>query len=330
MNTEQFVEKAKIIHNNKYDYSKVDYINTKTKICIICPKHGEFWMTPHNHIQGRGCKECGKIEQGKSFHKRNKKIFYDELKNFFIEKSIEKHNNKYDYSKVNYINNRTKICIICPKHGEFWMTPRQHINGCGCYACAKENFSSKKKISSEEFIKRAKSIHGNKYDYSKVEYKGAKEKVCIICPKHGEFWQTPTAHVNLKQGCPRCNDSHLEKSIKIFLDNNGIEYIQQCNDKVFTWLNGQSLDFYLPKYNIAIECQGRQHFSENSFSSKNKKRDLAKQIFYDTKKNINCIKNNIKLIYFVDNINYALSSKIKIYNGNNIFDDVNNLIWEKL
>lgn len=105
--------------------------------------------------------------------------------NNFIKRAREVHGNKYDYSKVEYINAKTKVCIICPEHGEFWQKPSDHLNGCGCKKCAykrNDGFSKRKKL--EQFIIDAKYIHGDKYDYSKVEYINAKTKVCIICPKH--------------------------------------------------------------------------------------------------------------------------------------------------
>ena len=116
----------------------------------------------------------------------------------FILKSIAVHGDKYDYSKVEYINNRTKVCIICPIHGEFWQTPINHINNKnGCPKCGNNM------ISVEEFIKRARKIHGDKYDYSKVNYINSNTPVCIICPKHGEFWQSPATHLDYS-GCPKC------------------------------------------------------------------------------------------------------------------------------
>ena len=287
-------------------------------------------MTPHNHIQKRGCKICGKIKQGKSFDKRDKKKYVEINKRGFIEKAKQIHGNKYDYSKVEYVNTKTKVCIICPEHGEFWMTPKHHLNSCGCYECGKKNFLNKKRFTTKQFIEKARQIHGDKYDYSKVEYINTKTNVCIICPEHGEFWQTPSAHIHLKQGCPKCNESHLERKFEQFLIENGIGYIKQCNKKYFSWLDGQSLDFYLPKYNIAIECQGRQHFSEKSFSTHDKRRDLKKQIKYDTIKYGKCKNNNVKLLYFTDNVKYALSFDIDLYNINNIFDKCDAIIWEKL
>lgn len=120
LTTEGFIEKAKKLHDNKYDYSKAEYVNTNTKVCIICPEHGEFWQTPSNHLQGKGCPKC----KGKN-----------KTTEEFIEKANIIHNNKYDYSKVEYKSNRTKVCIICPEHGEFWQTPHEHLHGCGCPKC---------------------------------------------------------------------------------------------------------------------------------------------------------------------------------------------------
>jgi hypothetical protein len=114
-----FVEKANILHNNKYDYSLVEYINSKTKIKIICPEHGIFEQMPYLHLQEHGCPIC--------------RISYFEK---FIEKANILHNNKYDYSLVKYINNNTKIKIICPEHGEFKQTPNHHLKGFGCNKCS--------------------------------------------------------------------------------------------------------------------------------------------------------------------------------------------------
>ena len=144
----------------------------------------------------------------------------------FIAKAYSLHGDKYDYSKVEYINSKTKVCIICPVHGEFWITPNEHLLGHGCKKC----YHDRKKITTEEFIRRAKEIHGDKYDYSKVEYVNSFVKVCIICPKHGEFWQTPHGHLK-GNGCPKCgNDikyttnTFIEKCKK-YLHNS----IEKCN-----------------------------------------------------------------------------------------------------
>ena len=123
LNTDIFIKKAKEVHGNKYDYSKVNYINSKTKVCIICPIHGEFWVLPHSHLQGCGCHKCSVDER---------KITYQD----FIKRARKKHGDKYDYSRVNFDKITDKICIICPKHGEFWQIATDHLQGCGCPKCS--------------------------------------------------------------------------------------------------------------------------------------------------------------------------------------------------
>jgi len=117
------------IHNNKYDYSLVEYINTKTKVKIICPIHGTFKQRPYSHRFGQGCSKCGYINVIK--HRSSNT-------SLFIKKSKLIHN-EYDYSLVEYINNYTKVKIICPVHGIFEQRPQDHLKGNGCKKCYNEN-----------------------------------------------------------------------------------------------------------------------------------------------------------------------------------------------
>lgn len=289
-----FIERARKVHGDKYDYSKVIYKGMHEKVCIICPIHGEFWQTPANHLSGKGCPECGSISRWDT----KGRITTETI----IERFEEKHGNKYIYTKVKYVDAHTKVCIICPIHGEFWQTPYNHLHGYGCKKCAMDALISNNLRTKEEFIKIAKSIHGDKYDYSKVVYKGCKIKVCIICPIHGEFWQTPDNHINKNhpQGCPLCNESKLEREIRIFLTEHNIDFEY---NKSKPWLKRQRLDFFLPKYNVAIECQGIQHFEPVDFGSKGY--EQAVNSFLNTKKmdllkKNKCAKNGVKLIYYSD------------------------------
>jgi hypothetical protein len=289
---EEFIIRAKKVHSNKYDYSKVVYNGMHEMVSIICPKHGEFWQTPANHLSGKGCPECGNISRWNTKGRMTTQAF--------IEKAKKIHGDKYDYSKVEYINSHTKICIICPKHGEFWQTPNNHLTKYGCKKCAMDALASNKPRNVEEFIKIANKLHGNKYDYSKVEYKNCKTKVCIICPKHGEFWQTPDNHINKNhpQNCPFCSESKLEQEIRILLTENNIKFDY---NKSKPWLKGQRLDFYLPDYNIGIECQGKQHFEPVDFGSNGYEqsvKDFLKIKKLDLLKKEKCFKNNTKLIYY--------------------------------
>jgi hypothetical protein len=189
--TNIFITKVIKKHGNKYDYSKVNYINIRTKIIIICKIHGEFEQTPKNHLIGQGCKKCGKT------------CSYNTEE--YIKQAINIHDNTYDYSKVNYINSRTKIIIICNIHGEFYQIPNNHLQGHGCKKCGIISSSIiKKMLKNIEFITNAITIHGGIYDYSKVKYINQYNEIIIICNIHDEFKQLPNDHL---QGwsCPKCN-----------------------------------------------------------------------------------------------------------------------------
>ena len=304
LSTEEFIKKSKKIHGDKYDYSKVKYVNSKTDVCIICPIHGEFWQTPSTHLKGSGCKKCGDLSVGM----KNNRITTDE----FIKRAKIIHGDKYDYSKTEYTSPRKKICIIDKEFGEFWMMPYAHLNGQGCPSRKGEKISKANSKSKEKFIEQAKKVHGDKYDYSKVDYKGVFEKVCIICPTHGEFWQRPTEHLS-GCGCPICKSSHLEMEVKNWLDNNNIEYVYQYRNKIFGL---QSLDFYLPKYNIAIECQGEQHFRPVKYFGGIKEYNKVKKL--DKIKREICDKNGIRLIYYIRIKKYQTNSLNEIHEPSKI------------
>jgi len=291
---EEFIENAKKVHGDKYDYSKTVFEKKHKKVCIICKEHGEFWQTPEVHLKGSGCKECY------NEHKCGKSRQHNT--NWFIKKAKEIHGDKYDYSKVEYKTIFTKVCIICPKHGEFWQTPASHIwskNGC-------DKCSGTYKSTTEDFINKSKKIHGNRYDYSKVEYVNNKTKVCIICPEHGEFWQKPNCHLS-GRGCPKCKSSHLERELRLFLEKEKIGYEEQ---KTFDWLKYKSkqyLDFYLPEYNIAIECQGEQHFQKSGWG----KGDNGKKVIErDLNKHKLCLKHGITTLFYS---NLGIDYPYKVY-----------------
>ena len=226
---EDFIKKSQQIHNNKYDYSKVEYINNRTKVCIICPEHGEFWQTPHSHLYDCGCCKC-KYDQSKQ-----RLLLTTED---FINKAIQIHGDKYTYSKVNYIGAEEKVCIICPKHGEFWQTPSGHLSGYGCPKCYDERRGANLRDDLTTFISKAKQIHGDKYDYSKVKYINSRTEICIICPEHGEFWQTPNKHLHTKYGCPLCRKEiqikNKEKKQYILKNKKQNNEKQKYNNKFLT------------------------------------------------------------------------------------------------
>ena len=209
--------------------------------------------------------------------------------NEFIEKAKKIHGDKYDYSKVEIKKSDDKVCIICPKHGEFWMTLSRHLRGSGCHVCA-----GNKKPTTEQFIEKAKEIHGDKYDYSKAEYINNHTPICIICKEHGEFWQMPTSHLIKKAGCPICNESKLEEEIYLFLEKENITFERQKRFENIRYIGIMPFDFYLPEYNTVIECQGIQHFEEIHFFNDGHRleKDKAK---YD-----GCVNNGIKILYYTN------------------------------
>ena len=183
-----FIEKANEVHGDRYDYSKVDYYDSKTSVCIICPEHGEFMQTPAAHVRGNKCPKCANKERG-----RYKRLDTEK----FIKRAEKIHKGKYDYSKVEYTSVTGNVTIICPEHGEFTQKAMNHLLGQGCPKCMGRG------LTNDEVVSRFRSVHGDRYDYSKVEYSKSNEKVCIICPEHGEFMQTPSKHLS-GQGCPKC------------------------------------------------------------------------------------------------------------------------------
>lgn len=296
--TEEFIKRAISINGPKYDYSKVKYSNSKNKIIIICSEHGQFNVTPDNHINKKsGCPKCNGGVRLSS--------------NEFIEKSNKAHNNKYDYSLVEYKNNITKITIICPEHNRFQQRPQDHLNKLGCPKCGINKRANSRTSDTEEFIKKATSIHETKYDYSKVKYKKSNLNVTIICKQHGEFKQKPNDHLSNKNGCPICSESKGEIAIRKFLTENSIEFISQkrfkdCKDK-----RTLPFDFYLPKINLCIEYDGIQHFNKKNryYSDDRKKKDEIKNQYCT---GINDNPKLLRISYLdVDNINQILTNSVK-------------------
>lgn len=208
---EKFIEKARKTHGDKYDYSKVEYKDSLTKVCIICPEHGEFWQTPAAHVRGNECPQCANYKRGRIAR-------WD--KNQFILKAQEIHGDKYDYSKVEYVDTNTPVCIICPIHGEFWQTPERHFYY-GCRKCGVESSANTRRDTKESFIEKARKVHHDSYDYSEIEYVNSQTPIKIRCPLHGYFYQTPNHHLNGRK-CPICQESELEHTIRLFLESKNI------------------------------------------------------------------------------------------------------------
>lgn len=261
LTTEIFIERTRKVHGDRYDYSKVEYVDAKTKVCIICPKHGEFLQRPSHHTDGRGCNKCAAEKNGeqlqfwtkekcqecaskyatmKAFREGSKNAYNSARKHGWLkeynwltykivntQKKKDRHTytqeeiiirlkslfgTKYGYDHVIYKNMKTPIVLFCHEsdehgveHGEFSMRPDNIFSGKqSCPKCWQARRGIVQQLPVEEFIKRSNVVHHNLYQYHKVEYKGTNKKVCIKCPVHGDFWQTPSNHMKGK-GCPYCS-----------------------------------------------------------------------------------------------------------------------------
>jgi len=276
--TKYFIGKAKKTHGNKYDYSLVEYKSSREKVKIICKNHGEFEQQANSHLQGKKCMQCS-IEERSLKRKNTKKEF--------INKAIEIHGKIFDYSKVDYVNNKTKIKIICKNHGEFEQRPDCHLFlKHGCPKCGGTS-----KVSLEEFKKRANDRHDGFFNYSAVTFNNITDKVEINCPKHGPFIQGVKAHLD-GNACPNCKTSKLEN--KILKEIKGIT--NEIRIKQFyksAWLERQHIDIFLLDFNIAIECHGIQHYEViEKFGGEPA---FKKRIELDSKKRKLCAENNIEL-----------------------------------
>jgi len=290
----EFITRSNNIHASVYNYSQTYYKNSRTKVIILCNKHGEFTQRPHEHLSGQGCPKCGMSRAG------SKNTSTTEM---FVNKANEIHNNSYDYSRVIYIKSNIKIKINCKCHGEFLQTPNHHLQNHGCPKC-------KNLYTTKEFVDRCNKIHNNRYDYSKTKYSGIKTKAEIVCRKHGSFFQSPEHHINGK-GCPRCNVSKGEQKISQWLDARGIKFVpqkefQDCrNPKTNRKLK---FDFYVPEKNLLIEYDGFQHFNKVFV-------DITLVQYRDEIKNQYCKDNNIKLIRIpytkIKNMDDILSKEIQ-------------------
>lgn len=352
LTTEEWVEKAKIKHGNKYDYSKSVYTGSRDKIIITCPEHGDFEISAQLHIsRGDGCPKCASIAKSKKFKLSNEE-FLNRLYNIFgdrydyskveytgrkgyvtltcpihgeftavvntllkgigclkchkeekfkettksIIKKFKEYHPELDYSKTVYTGWDSLITITCPKHGDFTILPNNFLKYKGCPKCTREEHTEFMKKSFDDFLKNAKYVHGEQYDYSKVDYVDRLTKVCIICPKHGEFWQSPTSHIQ-GSGCPVCSGSKGEKEVSSILLNEGVKFIAEYTIPISKEINPSGyahIDFYLPEFNTFIEYNGIQHYEHKmafggsfKFTQQQARDEYVRQY---------CKENNIKLI----------------------------------
>lgn len=303
MTFDEFKVKAEKKFNGKYKYIKEYKKGTNIYVDFECPIHGLVSQAKYSHLKSKfGCKKCAD-ESYRKFASNEELI--DECRRI--------HGDKYEYLEYDYTNLRSLMKIRCKvvdefgPHGIFYQKYANHcINKEGCPICGKTHGMTLKR-----FINKANKKHNFKYTYENASYVNAHTKLLITCQKHGDFLQTPNDHLS-GCGCPECKSSHMEVRTKQLLTERGINFVEQ---KQFDWLifkkRGKlKLDFYLPDYNLAIECQGEQHFYPIEYYHGKEKFDVIKE--RDEVKRKLCIANNVRIEY----INY--------------FDDIENKLDEIL
>lgn len=220
---QQLLEEFYKVHGDYYDYSLLEYVNSSTKIRVVCPVHGEFQIAPGHHKNGVGCRKCYFASQ---------KISKEE----FIQR-VQKHfSNRYDYSLFSKLpKNGDQVEILCREHNKiFLQEPRNHMRGhTGCPECISLMLSGSQEergaIKTKEnltivFIEQARVIHGNKYDYNEFEYLSSSKKGKILCSKHDVFWQSPSNHLK-GSNCPNCSrESQQENTFKSKCKELNIDY----------------------------------------------------------------------------------------------------------
>ena len=255
------IEEFRKVHGDRYDYSKVEYVEAHTKVIVVCPKHGDFLIAPTNHARGSGCGKC------RSFGKLTEQDAIDRMR--------LKHGDKYDYSKVKYVSASEKVTVICPEHGEFEVQAGGHWRGRGCSKCHLETLGKSKRVSSEDWLERFRSAHGDKYDYSKSEFTDRNSNITIICSEHGEFNISPSSHASGRH-CPLCSREIRNKKISETLKGRNFNPSMSNEDlvKLFKSVHGDKFDYSKVEYvnmntKVIIICSIHGEFQQIPKSHKN-------------------------------------------------------------
>ena len=285
---ESFVRRAKLVHGDKYGYEETKIGKTTDNVKIFCRKHKEyFYQRPYGHLSGKGCPKCANERKSKKSTSTTEQ---------FIKKAKKIHGERYSYDKTNYVNSKTKVVIICQKHGEFLQSPSDHLKGKGCKKCGIEKTHAYSKLSFKDFNERMKILYKDKYICLEKDYQCYSKPVRIYCKKCNTFFIKRVSKFLKGQGCPYCSKrvSKGEETIMSWLKQNRIYFNYQ---KTFSGCKDKQLlrfDFYIPKYNVCIEYQGRQHFEivekfdKDECFIQRQKRDELKRMF--------CKNNDIHLL----------------------------------
>ena len=182
----------------EFDFSEFKYSSSKTKSTVKCQEHGA-WETSYEKIMaGQGCPRC------RGYYQTTDEV---------VHKLKSVHGDNYDFSKVKYVKSSQEVEVICPTHGPWFATVKTLLKGHGCRKCSAERNAEQKRSNTEEFVAKAKKVHGDKYTYDATEYVSVNQKVSIFCNKHKEyFFQTPRSHLG-GNGCPTCGRTGFDQTM---------------------------------------------------------------------------------------------------------------------
>lgn len=247
---QQFVERAKVAHGDKYTYVEKAYVGYRKSTTIVCPVHGEFQQTPEQHATlGHGCRFCAWAANGQ-------KVAWTVEEFETACKRI--HSNKYVYTG-DFTDTLSPVTVICPVHGRQKQQAFRHMKSLGCPSCGKEASSLKRRTTKEQFLDRARTLHGDTYQYDFEGYASQKSYVKITCKLHGIFNQTGDTHLRGSR-CPICAGTVSNGQIEL------LEYIKSLGfcDAVSDYRYGagkKEFDVYVPSKRTAFEYDGVYYHS---------------------------------------------------------------------
>ena len=261
--TKSFIEAARKVHGDKYSYEKTVYTSSENPVTITCKRHGDFSQRPDDHLQGKGCNPCSRNMMSREE---------------FIAKATKVHNGRYTYEHVVYEGTAVKVTITCCDHGDFDQMPLRHLEGSGCQKCRGYNRTT------EEFVAALEKVHGvGTYDYSEVIFVTVNEKIYIICPKHGGFWQLASRHLR-GCGCRKCFKVGFSKVAITWLAYKMVQYkcyIQHAQNGDEYRIPGTSywVDGYAESLNMVFEFNGDYFHGNPTFHDPEGMNKVAKKTF---------------------------------------------------
>lgn len=258
MTTEEFVDRARARHGDRFDYSRVEYTGSRHRVEIHCDIHGPFWQNATNHLRGYGCPACSLERRAETYALSTGE---------FIGRARAVHGDSYEYSRVGYVDAATPVEIVCPIHNSvFLQAPKSHLSGAGCPPCAHERQSRENTSTTDEFIARAEARHGDRYDYSRAVYTRSAEPVEIVCRAHGPFIQIANNHLN-GNGCPGCKESRGEAAVRAVLERYDVKFSSEWTPGGTGKERRYRFDFAIPDQRVLVEFDGLHHRQPVRWSS---------------------------------------------------------------